>query len=85
MMYNYRKTQYFVGVTLTGIFCAGLFLFSIYKICQGFLVPLMVLIALLSLYTVWNTFIARTNPNEVEITDEFISFSSYNQKSIYML
>lgn len=83
MVYNYRKSQYFLGVTLTGFFCLGIFFVSLYKIYQGFLVPLMIVVAVLSLYTVWNTFVVKTNPSEIEITDDTIVFSSYKQNRTY--
>lgn len=83
--YSFKKNQYFVQVTLTGIFTIFIVLACIYLML--FTAPyrmLFAFIALIAGYSSWNTFISRSNPQKVILEEDSISFESYGKKDKYL-
>lgn len=83
--YVYSPREYFWKVTLTGIVAICVFVASVALIVIGTdLNPLLfAFIALVAGYTVFNTFVARTYPNQVLLEEDGISFSAYGKTTKY--
>lgn len=81
--YMYQKKLFFIEVTFTGIFCILIFIVSLILALQGYLSGLMIFVAVICLYQIWNTFISKSTPEEVVIDDDYISFSAYNRCDKY--
>lgn len=83
--YQYEKKRFMVQVTITGIFCAILAMISIVFMVQGFMPAIMAIVFIVSVYTVFNTFIAKTTPETIDISKHQITFGAYNQEARYTI
>lgn len=83
--YKYLEKRYFIEHTLTNIFAFILIFISIYFFTKSILPAIMVLAFISSVYSIINNFIFKVNPEIVEISDEEISFESYNRKDVFKL
>lgn len=85
--YIYEPKRFFVSVTFTGIFCIAICIACIGAFFG--LVPLphgiAAIVGIVAAYQVWNTFIARANPQIVTIDDTTIRFSAYGRSDIFEL
>lgn len=77
--YNYDAKKFMMKVTVTGVFCV---LIALYSIWQWFLTreTLWAIILLIAVYTVWNSFVTISNPSKVILSDEEIVFSAYGRE-----
>lgn len=83
--YAFDKNSFRVQVTVTGIFVMIIFMVCVYAmITNSPYGPLCALIAVVCVYTVWNSFVSLSNPEKVMIGDDFISFSAYGREHKYM-
>lgn len=74
--YVYNKTRYNVRVTFVGLFCVVLFLYGAVKlVITRSYVWLAVVVA--GGYQIFNTFIAKAIPSEVDLDDHRITFKAY--------
>lgn len=83
-VYEYDPTVYKRKVTVTGVFCALILLYSIYSLFFGDNMLLWIGAGIVSLYTVWETFISLSNPGKVVIDAESITFCAYGREHRYL-
>jgi hypothetical protein len=82
--YIYDPKSYFTRIILVAVFCAAIFVFSLWMIAfnaavRGFFA----VTALAAGYTVWNTFISRSNPRRIILEEDGISFESFGKTDTY--
>ena len=80
--YVYKKDRFFVNVTLVGIFCLLLGIYNSYSFIENPNI-LNLFITIVCIYQIFNTFFSLSNPEEVHISDERISFKAYGQVHSY--
>ncbi|WP_300123282.1 hypothetical protein [uncultured Enterococcus sp.] len=83
--YTYYKEYYIFDVLITGIISVLANLVSILLIFLNFYRPIMLLIAIVSLYSWWNIFIARVSPKKVVIDNKKVIFYSFGKTDEYDL
>lgn len=81
--YIYDKKAFLMQITVTGIFTCVIFLLCIYGIFVSSYASLCALIAFIAGYAIWNSFISVSNPQKVEIGNDFICFSAYGKEHKY--
>lgn len=82
--YSYNPRHYLIQITITSLFCVGLFFMALYMILLNVYRGLFCLVALGSLYTAWNAFISRANPSKVVLEEDGISFFSFGKTVKYL-
>lgn len=82
--FEYNPTDYARRITLIGGFCALIFLYSIYSLLTDPNKLIWVAAAIVSGYTVWETFISCSNPNKVIIDADGITFCAYGREHRYL-
>lgn len=85
--YTYEAPFYFIEVVLVGVVCIAVMI-----ICRALalfypILPpgLLVFIAIIAFYQVWNTFISLSNPEIVTLSDSEISFAGFNRVHSYKI
>lgn len=79
--YVYDPKAFATSVTLIGVFCALICLYSVWALLQGnFLFWIFLLVGA---YQVFNTFFSISNPQTVTWDEETITFSAYGQCHSY--
>lgn len=84
-VYTYNKTAFFMQVKFTGIFCLGVAVIALISAISGYLSGLMVFISVVALYQVWNTFVSHSNPEQVILDDDTITFASFQKEDRYVV
>lgn len=77
--YRFREKQYRYKVVYIGYLMAAILLYSLFRICTA-PSPLFLLTLLLSAYGCSNTYLTKSNPREVVVSDSAIVFRSYGEK-----
>ncbi|MDY2787794.1 MAG: hypothetical protein SOU05_00065 [Atopobium sp.] len=85
--YIYEAPFYFIEVVLVGIVCSVVTVVCLaLAVFHPILSPgLLVFIAFVAFYQVWNTFISISNPEVVTLSDSEISFAGFNRVHIYKI
>lgn len=84
--YTYDKLLYFFDVKLTGVFCIFIIFATMYIGTKGYLNRnLLLFIDLIAFYTIWNSFISKSNTEVVAFTDTYLSFNSLGREDKYEL
>jgi len=81
--YAYNPKEYFTQITFIGMFCAAVFVLCIVMCVISELRLLFGFVALVAGYTVFNTFVSRSNPSEVILEEDGISFAAYGKAVKY--
>lgn len=81
--YVFQKSVYMRKVTVIGIFCLVVALYSCVMLLMG--QPLFWILLLISLYQAFNTFVSLSNPSEVTLTEDTLAFSAYGKTHSYKL
>lgn len=82
--YTYDKKAYRTKVEMIGYIMLALLVYSIVlQFTSGFSF-IWLLAAGVSIYGVSNTFLTKSNPREIIVTDETITFVSYGQKAFFV-
>ena len=84
-VYTYEKKYFNIEVLLTGIISILVSLISLVMMVLQFLTPLFVILFVVCVYQIVNTFFTNSNPREIEVTDKTLSLSSFNIKDTYEL
>jgi hypothetical protein len=82
--YIYNPKTYFRKITFSALFCILVFLAALYMILINNHRQIFLLIACVAAYTVWNTFISRSNPSKVILEEDGISFESFGRRTKYL-
>lgn len=81
--YTCDKKKFAISMTTVGVFCVLICLYSLYKIATG--TGAFAFILLVALYQVHNTFVSISNPREVTLSKDELSFSAYGVTHTYPL
>lgn len=82
--YVYTKSHYMIQMTLPGIFTLLIGTYGIYELLRnqniffGF-------ILIVCIYNVWNVFVSVSNPSEIIIDEDNITFCAFSKKHTYQL
>lgn len=71
--------MFFRKVTVTGIFCALIALYSLWQLVAT-KQSMWIIILIVAGYTIWNSFISISNPGKVILSDEEIVFCAYGRE-----
>ncbi|MDR1389757.1 MAG: HAD family hydrolase [Treponema sp.] len=83
-IYEYNKYAYRNKVTMINYIVMGLFAYSVFKIAsapQSTWTVIWILALVVSLYTLYNSFVRKSNPRLITISDDTICFASYGEIS----
>ena len=80
--YCYDKKTFTIKVTAISVFCI---LISLYVIWQMLVTKQMnmLLILIITGYTIWNSFISMSNPSKVVLSKDGVTFSAYGREDHY--
>lgn len=82
--YTFDSAVYTRKITAIGVFCAIILLYSVFMILNGKSPLVFSGAAIVAFYTVWETFVSLSNPKEVEIDKNGISFRAYGREHRYL-
>ena len=82
--YNYNAKKFNMKVTVTGVFCV---LIALYSVWQLFATGESIwgIAFIIAGYTVWNSFVTISNPSKVVLSDEEIVFSAYGREDHFLM
>ena len=80
--YIYQKKFYQFKVVYLGYFVVLIALYSVYRLLIGFS-KLYVIVLLVCIYQIINTFISLSNPEEVDVDKDSISFKGFGKTHHY--
>lgn len=83
--YQYNPSHYMIQMTIPGIFCVFIGLYSLYQFLVGGLNPIWLLVFGVCFYNVWNLVVSISNPSDIYIDDEKLVFSAYSRQHEYRL
>ncbi len=81
--YTYNSSHYMIQMTVPGVFTLLIGLYSMYKFLTGGFNFLWLLITFVCVYNVWNTFVSISNPSEIIIDDDTLTFVAYKGSHVY--
>ncbi len=77
--YIFDPKKFRMKVTVTGVFCVLIALYSIWQVITGG-EAIWAIVLIIAGYTVWNSFVTISNPSKVTLSDEEIVFSAYGRE-----
>ena len=80
--YRYAKKFYNFRVVFIGYFVIFIFFFALYSLLTDSN-PVWAIVMLICLYQFFNTFISISNPEEVDIDDQYIAFKGFGKEHKY--
>lgn len=83
--YTYNSSHFMIQMTIPGILTVFVGIYSLYKYLVGGHNFLWILVAIVCLYNIWNTFVSVSNPSEIMIDDDHITFTAYSRSHEYIL
>lgn len=84
-IYTYSPKEYNIKVTVPSVFSVFIFLVCIYEIIFTANKTIFALVGFISLYTFWDAFGSISNPSQVKISSQFLSFTAYGREHQYSL
>lgn len=83
--YTYTPKEYNIKVTVPSVFTVFIFIVCIYEIIFSANKAVFALVGFIALYTFWDTFVSISNPSQVKISSQFLSFIAYGREHQYLL
>ena len=81
--FKYNKLLYLFDVIITGIVAIGAFIASLVYFHSN--LSLLVLVGIVCIYTMWNSFVSKVHPEKIVIKGNEIVFESFNSKDSYYI
>ena len=81
--FKYNKLLYLFDVIITGIVAIGAFIASLVYFHSN--LSLLVLVGIVCIYTMWNSFVSKVHPEKIVIKGNEIVFESFNSKDRYYI
>ena len=81
--FKYNKLLYLFDVIITGIVAIGAFIASLVYFHSN--LSLLLLIGIVCIYTIWNSFVSKVHPEKIVIKENEIVFESFNSKDRYYI
>ena len=82
-MNKYNRLLYLFDVIITGIVAIGAFIASLVYFHSN--LSLLLLIGIVCIYTIWNSFVSKVHPEKIVIKENEIVFESFNSKDRYYI
>jgi len=83
--YAYRKGKFLWDVVGQGLITVALAVFAVYGLVVGLVRPLMAVVLVVSVYSVWNTFVSGSYVHSVRLSDEVLAFECFGRTHAYRL
>ena len=81
--FKYNRLLYLFDVIITGIVAIGAFIASLVYFHSN--LSLLLLVGIVSIYTMWNSFVSKVHPEKIVIKENEIVFESFNSKDRYYI
>ena len=81
--FKYNRLLYIFDVIITGIVAIGAFIASLVYFHSN--LSLLLLVGIVSIYTMWNSFVSKVHPEKIVIKENEIIFESFNSKDRYYI
>lgn len=81
--FKYNRLLYLFDVIITGIVAIGAFIASLVYFHSN--LSLLILIGIVCIYTIWNSFVSKVHPEKIVIKENEIVFESFNSKDRYYI
>ena len=81
--FKYNRLLYIFDVIITGIVAIGAFIASLVYFHSN--LSLLLLIGIVCIYTIWNSFVSKVHPEKIVIKENEIIFESFNSKDRYYI
>ena len=81
--FKYNRLLYIFDVIITGIVAIGAFIASLVYFHSN--LSLLVLVGIVCIYTMWNSFVSKVHPEKIVIKGNEIVFESFNSKDRYYI
>ena len=81
--FKYNRLLYLFDVIITGIVAIGAFIASLVYFHSN--LSLLLLIGIVCIYTIWNSFVSKVHPEKIVIKENEIDFESFNSKDRYYI
>ena len=81
--FKYNRLLYLFEVIITGIVAIGAFIASLVYFHSN--LSLLLLIGIVCIYTIWNSFVSKVHPEKIVIKENEIVFESFNSKDRYYI
>jgi len=82
--YIYDPMQYFMQVVIVSIFSVGVLGIALYMIVIDNNRYFFCFVALIAVYTSWNTFVSRVTPSKIMLEEDGITFSGFGKITKYL-
>jgi hypothetical protein len=84
--FTYEKPYFQIEVVATGILCGVVAAWCLWSVSKGSsLAALLLFVALVAVYQIWNTFVAIANPEVVTVDGHTVSFSAFGRTDSFNL
>lgn len=81
--FKYNRLLYIFDVIITGIVAIGAFIASLVYFHSN--LSLLLLVGIVSIYTMWNSFVSKVHPEKIVIKENEMIFESFNSKDRYYI
>ena len=81
--FKYNRLLYLFDVIITGIVAIGAFIASLVYFHSN--LSLLLLIGIVCIYTIWNSFVSKVHPEKIVIKENEIVFESFNSKDRFYI
>ena len=81
--FKYNRLLYLFDVIITGIVAIGAFIASLVYFHSN--LSLLLLVGIVCIYTIWNSFVSKVHPEKIVIKENEIVFESFNSKDRYYI
>lgn len=81
--FKYNRLLYLFDVIITGIVAIGAFIASLVYFHSN--LSLLLLIGIVCIYTIWNSFVSKVHPEKIVIKENEMVFESFNSKDRYYI
>ena len=81
--FKYNRLLYLFDVIITGIVAIGAFIASLVYFHSN--LSLLLLIGIVCIYTIWNSFVSKVHPEKIVIKENEIVFETFNSKDRYYI
>ena len=81
--FKYHRLLYLFDVIITGIVAIGAFIASLVYFHSN--LSLLLLIGIVCIYTIWNSFVSKVHPEKIVIKENEIVFETFNSKDRYYI
>lgn len=83
--YVYNKSHFFIQHTVPGIFTVLIGLYCLIRTVITGPNALMIFVLIICIYNVWNEFVSLSNPSQIDIDEDLLTFRVYKSYHTYKI